>query len=135
MNQPQQRGGCRYWIWLAPVGCLGLIGLVIAGGALLVVLVIGAIKSSDVFEQSMAHVQESPALAEALGSPIEAGVPISGSINIKDSSGNIDVAIPISGPKGSGTVRAVATKSAGTWTLTKLEVDGVEGGMDLLNDR
>ena len=37
-------------------------------------------------------------------------------------SGNADLTIPISGPKGKGTLYVVATKSAGEWTYSKLVV-------------
>ena len=47
---------------------------------------------------------------------------------MEGSSGEADIAIPISGPKGQGTIHAVAKKSAGEWTYTTLEVEIKETG-------
>jgi hypothetical protein len=58
----------------------------------------------------------------ALGSPIDEGWYLSGTTNVNGASGDADLSIPISGPKGKGTIYAVATKSAGEWTYSKLMV-------------
>ena len=58
----------------------------------------------------------------ALGTPIEEGWYLSGKTNVNGGSGDADISIPISGPKGKGTIYAVATKSAGEWTYSKLQV-------------
>ena len=60
---------------------------------------------------------------QALGEPIEPGFMPSGSINISGPSGNADLAIPISGPQGSDTIYLVATKEAGRWNFSLLEVE------------
>ena len=48
-----------------------------------------------------------------------------GNINVNGSSGHADLAIPVSGPEGSGTIYDVASKSAaaGQWTILRLVVD------------
>ena len=46
-----------------------------------------------------------------------------GSINISGAAGNADLAIPISGPNGRGTIYARATRSAGKWTFSQLVVE------------
>ncbi len=46
-------------------------------------------------------------------------------------SGEADLAIPISGPKGKATIYAVATKSGGKWTYSKLTVQVVGGGDEI----
>ncbi len=46
-------------------------------------------------------------------------------------SGQADIAIPISGPKGKATIYAVATKSGGKWTYSKLTVQVVGGGDEI----
>ena len=127
MSEQQQRGWwSRNWKWFVPVGCLGLLVMAVAGVALLVALVFGIIKSSDVYKESLTQTQASAPVREILGSPIEPGFLVSGSINISGPSGNADLAIPISGPNGSGTIYAVATRSAGRWTFTTLDVE-IEG--------
>ena len=58
----------------------------------------------------MARARANPEVVAALGEPIESGLLISGSINVEGSGGNVDVSIPISGPKGSGTLYVVGTR-------------------------
>ena len=71
---------------------------------------------------------------EALGEPVEAGLLVSGSVSIEGSSGEADLAIPISGPKGSGTVFVVGARQTGEWKLSTLEVEINSSGerIDLL---
>jgi hypothetical protein len=77
-----------------------------------------------------------PYVQEALGSPIEEGLLVMGNINVSGSSGHADLAIPVSGPQGSGTVYVVASKSAGRWTMLTLVVDikATNERIDLLQD-
>lgn len=58
----------------------------------------------------------------ALGTPINEGLFLSGSTSVNGGSGDADLTIPISGPKGKGTIYAVATKAAGQWTFSRLAV-------------
>jgi hypothetical protein len=90
---------------------------------LIVTIVFGMVKSSDVYKEALATARAHPAVVKALGSPIKAGIFVMGSINVSGSSGQADLAIPISGPNGKGTIYAVASKSAGRWTFSKLVVE------------
>jgi Cytochrome oxidase complex assembly protein 1 len=138
MYQPiEQRSWFRRNLkWLIPVGCM--VPLLACAGivAFVVVVVFGAIKSSDAYTGAMERVSSSEAVQEALGTPVEAGWLVSGSINVSGSSGNADLTIPISGPKGSGKLYVVATKSADRWRYSTLEVavDGSGDRIDLLAD-
>jgi hypothetical protein len=60
-----------------------------------------------------------------------------GNINISGSSGEADLAIPISGPEDKGTIYAVAEKSAGRWIYSILEVEIKTTGerIDLLEQK
>ena len=42
---------------------------------------------------------------------------------VNGSSGHADLAIPVSGPQGSGTPYVVASKSAGRWSMLQLVMD------------
>jgi hypothetical protein len=72
-------------------------------------------------------------VVDALGEPIEPGWYMSGSINVSGSSGEADIMIPISGPRGTGRIYAVATKSAGRWSyeILEVEIDGQPERIDL----
>jgi hypothetical protein len=122
MNQPQERNRWnRNWKWFVPVGCLGAIVLLVGFGAMIVFLAFGFVKSSESYKQAVAIAKTNSAVMEALGSPIKEGLLFAGNINISGSSGEADLAIPISGPKGKAILYAVATKSAGKWTFSTLE--------------
>jgi hypothetical protein len=98
----------------------------------IVFLVFGIIKSSDVYKTSLARAKNDPAVIEALGTPVKEGMFVSGNTHVEGPAGDANISIPISGPKGKGTVYAVATKSAGRWTYTTLEVE-VHGRPDRID--
>src|SRR4051812_41399935 len=111
MTQPVQR---RSWwgrncFWVVPVGCL--VPLAVCGGgiSLILVLVFGALKSSDAYKQAVALARGDPAVQAALGTPITEGVFTGGTMNIENGAGDADLQIPLSGPKGSGSLHAVAS--------------------------
>ena len=113
----------KNWKWFVPVGCLGLLAIFTGFVALLVTIVFGMMKSSDVYKDALEMARAEPAVEMALGTPIEEGLFVAGNINISGSSGQADLAIPISGPHGKGTIYAVAEKSAGQWTFSTLVVE------------
>jgi hypothetical protein len=112
----------RNWKWFLPVGCL--LPILFCGGFIttIFIVVFGAIKSSEPYQHALVQARANPAVIAALGTPIEPGTFPSGTINIINSSGNADLTIPIAGPNGSATIYVIATKSAGQWTYTTLEV-------------
>ena len=113
----------RNWKWFVPVGCLGLLAIFTGFVALIVTIVFGVIKSSDVYQEALARAKTDPAVEMALGTPIEKGLLVMGNINVSGSSGEADLAIPISGPDDEATIYAVAEKSAGRWTFLTLVVE------------
>ena len=113
----------RNWKWFVPVGCLGLLAILTGFVALIVTIVFGVIKSSDVYQEALVRAKTDPAVEMALGTPIEKGLLVMGNINVSGSSGEADLAIPISGPDDEATIYAVAEKSAGRWTFLTLVVE------------
>jgi Cytochrome oxidase complex assembly protein 1 len=113
----------RNWKWFVPTGCC-LTPLVIGACfvGFLVLVVFSALKQSDVYKIAVARAKSDSRVVSALGTPIEEGWYLSGKTNVSGGSGDADLSIPISGPKGKGTIYAVATKSAGEWTYSKLQV-------------
>lgn len=102
-------------------------------GAILVI-VFGAMKSTDVYKEALARAKANPAVIEALGSPITEGFLVSGNTNVNDASGESNLAIPISGPRGKGTIYVSANKSLGQWNYSGLvvEVEQTHERIDLL---
>jgi uncharacterized integral membrane protein len=113
----------RNWKWFVPVACVGFLAIFAAFIALIVTIVFGMIKSTDVYKDALATTQAHPAVVKALGSPIKAGIFVMGDINMSGQSGQADLAIPISGPKGKGTIYARASKQAGRWIFSQLVVE------------
>ena len=117
-----------------PLGCftVALLFLVFVGS--IVLIVFSAMKSTDVYKAALARTKADPAVTEALGSPIKDGFLVSGNTNVNGASGESNLAIPISGPKGKGTIYVSATKSLGRWIYSGLvvEVSGTHERIDLL---
>jgi len=124
----------RNWLWVVPTGCLTMAALVVTFVLVIMLVVFGAMKSSDVYKHSVATAKKDPAVVEALGTPIKEGMFMSGHTNVDGASGQAELAIPISGPKGNGKIYVAATKSAGRWNYSTLEVEitGTERRIDLL---
>ncbi len=124
----------RNWKWVLPVGCLAGIALFVTTAALLIFAVFGFIKSSEVYGKAVEAARASPAVVEAIGTPIEEGYFPSGKINLDDSSGTANLAISLSGPKGRGTLYLEAERSVGEWTFQKLvfEIENDGRRIDLL---
>jgi hypothetical protein len=111
-----------------PTGCLGLLLLAAGFVFFIVSIVCGAMKSSDAYKTALAKAKADPRVVNALGSPIKDGFFVSGKANVSGSSGHADLTVPISGPKGKGTIYFVASKFAGEWTFSKLIVEVGETG-------
>ena len=116
-------------------GCLVSIVLALTFGAGILAIVFGALKSSDAYKTAVARAKANPAVVEALGTPIEEGLFLSGKTNVNGPSGEADLSIPLSGPKGKGTLYVLATKSAGQWTYQTLVFEDAQPGQRIdLND-
>jgi hypothetical protein len=113
----------RNWKWFVPAAGLGFLAFCAAFVMLIATVVCSRIKSSDVYKDALATARTNPSVIKALGSPIEASRFVMGSIIVRGPLGRADLAIPISGPRGKGTIYALATKRAGRWTFSKLLVE------------
>ena len=113
----------RNWKWFVPTGCLGILLLAATFVFVIICIVFGAMKSSDAYKIALAKAQADPRVVNALGFPITDGFFVSGKTNVSGSSGQADMTVPISGPRGKGTIYFVASKFAGEWTFSKLIVE------------
>jgi len=121
----------RNWKWLLAVTFLGLV--VFSAG--IFALIMEGMRSSDVAQEALARAQANPAMVQRLGARIDEGWIMSGSINeATGGSGDAQLAVPISGPKGSATVYVIASKVAGTWNYSQIlaAIDGSGEKIDLL---
>jgi hypothetical protein len=133
-TQPAPGWWSRNWKWFVPTGCC-LTPLLLGGVAaiFIVVVIFGALKQTDVYKMAVARAKADPRVIAALGTPIDEGWYLAGTTNVNGGSGDADLSIPISGPKGKGTIYAVATKSAGEWAYSKLvvKIDSTGATIDL----
>lgn len=122
-SSPRPGWWSRNWKWFVPSGCFTLLLLFAAFLSVLVFTVFAALKSTDVYRTATARAKANAEVKAALGTPISEGMFVSGKTNVDGSSGKADLSIPISGPKGKGTIYVIATKTAGRWTYSTLEVE------------
>jgi cytochrome oxidase complex assembly protein 1 len=125
----------RNWKWFVPLGCLTVVVLFLAFVGSILVIVFSAMKSTDVYREALARAKADPAVIKALGSPIKDGFLLSGNTNVNGASGESNLAIPISGPRGKGTIYVSANKSLGQWNYSGLvvEVGQTHERIDLLH--
>lgn len=121
-------------LWKIPLGCLTLFVLIAAFAIILITVITSSFRHSDVYKQAIAQAAANPQVRERIGEPIKPDWLISGEINVSGSSGKANLVIPISGPRGRGSIHAVAQKSGGIWQFTYLEVDAANhsASIDLL---
>jgi hypothetical protein len=125
----------RNWKWFVPLGCVTVAMLFLMFVGSILVIVFSAMKSTDVYKEALARAKTDPAVIEALGSPIKDGFLISGNTNVNGATGESNLAIPISGPKGKGTIYVSATKTLGQWNFSGfvVEVGQTHERIDLLH--
>jgi hypothetical protein len=106
-----------------PLGCFGLIVALALFFTALFGIVFASMRSSDVYREAVMRASTNGAVLAELGAPIKTGLFVNGSIQVSGSAGSADITIPLSGSRKEGTLHAVATKSAGRWTFSRLEVE------------
>jgi hypothetical protein len=119
----------RNWKWFVPLICV--VALTAIGG--FVAAMFGYIKSSEAYTGAMARVRSNPAVAAALGVPIKDAYFMSGNISVNGATGAADLAIPLSGPKGGGSLFVQESKRLGVWHFDRMivEVDATRQRIDL----
>jgi hypothetical protein len=80
----------------------------------------GIMKNSEAYKMSLATVQNNPEVIEIIGTPIESGFFVSGSVSTSGSSGEAELNYKIIGPRGEGITFVVAEKELGKWNIIEL---------------
>ena len=126
----------RNWLWALPVGCFGMIALTLACIVAAILVFFHLLQQNDVCKEALLRVRSTQQLIEALGEPIEPGWYVSGSIKSDKNFGRADLSMPLSGPKGKGTLSMRAGKHNGVWSFSHLSVLLEDGRrFDLLSGR
>jgi hypothetical protein len=121
--------------WKIPFGCLTLIFLIALFVVVLMTVITTSLRNSDVYKQALAQAASNSQVRLQIGEPLKPAWLISGQLNVSGSTGNANLSIPISGPRGKGTIRAIANKTGRVWRFTYLQisVDGHPASIDLLS--
>ena len=106
----------RNWKWLLLAAFL----VMVCFGLGIFALIMSWMRSSDAAQEALARAQANPAVVQRLGARIEEGWIMSGSINVSGGTGDANLAVPISGPKGSAKVYVTAQKIAGVWNYSQM---------------
>jgi hypothetical protein len=131
MAQTVQRSWwSRNWIWVVPVGCLTPLFICCGGLGLFFAGMFSSLKSSEPYAVALERVREDSRVAADLGHPITEGFLVFGGISKHVEVRNaatiaeetVNLSIPISGPRGSGTIEVTATKSGDKWSYSTMRV-------------
>jgi hypothetical protein len=135
--EPRKGWFKRNWKWFIPGCCLLIFLLIVGGIGGILAIVEGSIKRSGAYTQALAEAQANSQVIGLIGQPVTPGFFVSGNINVNGDSGGASISIPVSGPKGKGTVYAEAKKIAGQWQFQALlfGVDGQSDRIDLLQSQ
>ena len=125
-----KKSGCLKW---ALIGCLAAIVIGLLGIGAIVIIVFGAIKSTDAYRGARDTAERDTRVIAVLGTPMTTGIWVSGNVNVDANGGNADFEFPMSGPKGDARVHAIATRDTSGWHYSLLTVTPKNGPpIDLL---
>ena len=122
MESDRRSWWTRHWKWAAPSGCLVIVLLLFGGCVALFSGVYGMVKNTGAYTQAIERVQSHPAAVAALGEPITTGWMLQGHVEDHGATGSADYSVPVSGPRGGGTLYIEARKSAERWTFRVLRL-------------
>lgn len=135
----KQHWFARNWKWFVPllVGLFFLLAVGLCAGIFATIL--GGLKNSVAYTQSLALVQSSDQVKAQLGEPIEPSWWLVGAIEIHGEYGEANFTYEVSGPNGTATVDMAATRIDGNWSMDWVNVifangqtiDLIEGQLDL----
>lgn len=94
--------------------------------------VFSLMKSNGAYQGALERARKNPEIIATLGEPLKEGFFMSGSINTVNDSGHADLSIPVSGPKGAGTIRVVADMNQGVWTFRQLRFNSGAKNINLI---
>lgn len=130
-----KRSGCRPWV----LGCVG-VPLALAVGC--VALISGGFfwaRSSLPSKAALERARANPAVREALGTPLKGKLIGENNVMVYNAGSGgkrseATFSIPVTGPKGSGTILVAGEKRKGAWHFRRMEItlDKTGATIDLL---
>lgn len=133
--QSENRAAVKKGVLFGCGGCGLFIAVILGFVACILLIVFTSMKSTDAYAEAVTRAKASVRVKTELGEPLETGWFTSGSVNVNGAGGHANLNIPLSGPKGSGTLHLEADKRSGQWHFRVLTVtvDGSGKEIDLLN--
>lgn len=113
----------KNWMWFVPtMGCLTLIILGALGLGTLFFGVTKLLADSTPSKYAIELASKNEKVISLLGNEIEKDGIISGKVSYTNGDGTANLTIPISGIKGAGVIKVIATKTDGVWEYETLFV-------------
>lgn len=119
-------------VWIVVAAFLGVLMLVVLFIGAIATAVFAGMRASDPYRFALHAATSDARVLSRLGSPVKPGWLITGSINVRNDSGDADLSIPLQGTVHRGAIHVVASKSEGQWTYQKLTLK-VEDGLQSLD--
>ncbi len=119
-------------------GCAAIALGVVALAVFIVAIVMYSLRSANGTQEAVARAKQHPQIVAVLGEPIEVGWIISGSVKGTGVGSNVEVSIPLSGSKGSGTLIAHGfreTEQKWNFSVLSFAPKGSANGINLLNSQ
>ena len=133
--EPKESWWKRNWKWAIPTGGCGCLLIVIVGAVIFGIFSIKEyVEDSGTYDQALSRVQDSEAVIEALGEPIETNGLGEYNIQWQNDREYNEMRIPIKGPKGKADLYIFAENTEDTIIFGRLEVvlENSGKGIDLL---
>ena len=125
------------WKWALPMVALGIFVPVTSFIFVTIILISYlTVRTSTIYKQAMVAVRTDDRIVELIGSPIQPGLFVLGTISRRTFGTMVNLTIPLYGPEGKATAFAVAAKTEGNWDFTTLQVQvkSRQAHVDLLKD-
>ncbi|MFD0799030.1 cytochrome c oxidase assembly factor Coa1 family protein [Maribacter chungangensis] len=114
----------RNWKWALPLGgCLSLVVVFILFIASIFYGVTAALEESQPYEYALETINQDTEITSVLGTPIVKDGMVQGSYKNTNGAKTADMKIPVSGPKGSGTLFVKATGTGDDWNYDVIRIE------------
>lgn len=121
---PQPSWWKKNWKWVIPLaGCFTLIIIFIIFIGSIFYGVTSALEESQPYEYALEKINQDDEIIDELGSPIEKDGIISANYNYNNGKKTAKLSIPVSGPKGSGTLFVEASGEGDNWTYHVIRIE------------
>jgi hypothetical protein len=114
-------------------GIVALVGTCALAG-MFFVSVFSILRNSSAAQLALHQAEANPIIVRTIGAPLKTGWIVSGTVNVRGPGGEAELAIPVIGPKGKGTLYTMAVRQQNHWRTTRLAFakEGESTTQDLL---